>query len=55
MLHERGAVLITNLNWKKFCEAALIIDSSLKERIEKDEFREEYWEYLQRMEELSEK
>ena len=52
-LHERGTVAVLNVTWDKFYTASLEMDEGLASRIDKRDYRDQYTDYLWRMEELS--
>ena len=48
----RGAPTVANLTWDKFYTSSVEVDSSLMERVSEHEFKEQYREYVRRLESL---
>ena len=49
---SRGASTVSNLTWNKFLSSSIEVDSSLLDRVSIEEFKEQYREYVRRLESI---
>ena len=49
----RGAPIVANLTWDKFFASSVEVDSSLMQRVSEQEFKDQFREYVRRLESLT--